>query len=622
MMKAQILKMCNIAPIKSLVKQIEDGFVTLAELDGAGLSPARHEQIEKYFVEREELVWQQVQANPSLESVQRYVANYPNGKHIYEAKDKLTGLDDEVWRQTEANGSIEAYQQYLKLYPAGRHVAEANEILADPEWAAVKRINTLEAYTNYRNSHPGMHAMAVDDAIQNISDPQDWGVANSAGTPEAFETYIQQHPHGAHVEEAKRKMDDFYWRNACFVNTAAAMQQYLDKMPSGQYIDAARERLDDLSWEEAKRVNTRASMDDYMVNNPNGKHFDEAKELWEALGEREDLLNGLAKDLNYCSAMKINEYLEKHVITKDEVIQFFGPDRADKIFNFSRVPIPAPIGPFLPELQRGPTEVYFWGTPASGKTCALGAVLSTCHSRYVLDGQNCRGYDYMNKLSNVFSKGNGLCSLPDSTANDVIADMVLKIRDTRLPMNRQYPHAMTLIDIAGEIFRAIYADFTNQYLEGQKRQTLNQIQKYLANKNNKKIHFFVVEYGAHDKEWEGNTMSNYLQTCATYLRDKQILKGQTVGVYIIVTKCDKMMCPPEAMPQAALDYVQTHLNAFFVNLQYACREAGIQDFKVISFSVGDVFAQQLCYYNDTYTDKVVDILLSKTPEEKNSFWRS
>lgn len=609
--------MCNVAPVKSLTKFIEEGVVTLAELDASGLLPSRHEQIEQFFIQREETVWLDVQGNPTVENVQRYIANYPNGKHIYDAKDKLVGLDDEVWLQKSAIGTVDAFQQYISLYPAGRHVAEANEILADPEWATVKRLNTLEGYINYRNTHPGKHTQAVEDAIQNISDPQDWGAASGAGTPEAYENYLQQHPHGAHVEEAKGKIDDYYWRNACFVNTADAMQQYLDKMPTGRYLEAARDRLEDLAWEEAQRINTRASIELYLANFPEGKHREEAEELFKVVGMRQDVLDGLAKDLNAYSAEDINDFVKRHVITKDEVIGFFGPDKAEKIFNFTRFPIPAPVGPFLPELQRGPTEVYFWGTPASGKTCALGAVLSTCHTRYVLNGQNCRGYDYMNKLSNVFSRGNGLCSLPDSTANDVIADMVMQIRD-----KQGNPHAMTLIDIAGEIFRAIYADFTNQFLEDQKRQTLNQIQKYLANKNNKKIHFFVVEYGAHDTEWEGNTMSNYLQTCATYLRDSQILKGQTVGVYVIVTKCDKMMCPPEMMPQAALEYVQKYLNAFFMNLQYACKDAGIGDFKVISFSVGDVFAKQLCYYNDQYTDKVVEILLSKTPAIKNSFWRS
>ena len=49
--KAQIIKMCNVAPVKSLTKFIEEGVVTLAELDASGLLPSRHEQIEQFFIQ-------------------------------------------------------------------------------------------------------------------------------------------------------------------------------------------------------------------------------------------------------------------------------------------------------------------------------------------------------------------------------------------------------------------------------------------------------------------------------------------------------------------------------------------------------------------------------------------
>lgn len=615
--KAQILKMCNVAPVKSLVKFIDEGVVTFDELCRAGLSTTRQEQITNMLAAREGDAWNNILANPTVDSILSYTKTYPQGTHIYEAKEKLLDMEEDVWHDAVARGSVTDYQRYNELFPTGRHVAEAAEIVADPEWAETRRINTLAAYQAYRGKNPGKHAQAVEDAIQNLTDGEDWGTAMASNTPEAFDRYIQQHPRGAHVDEAKNFKDDYYWRNAIFSPSAESYSNYLQQMPTGRYVEEARKQLDELDWQEAMRIYTRASMDNYMINHPEGIHFDEAKQMWEDLGSREEVIEKLSMDQNAYSAEMINEFINRHIITRDEVIGFYGPERAQKIFDFYRVPIPAPVGPFLPELGKGPTEVYFWGTPASGKTCALGAVLSTAHSRYALDGQMCRGYDYMNKLSNVFSKGNGLCILPDSTANDVIADMVMQIRD-----RNGNKHALTLIDIAGEIFRAIYADFTNQYIDGQTKATLSQIQKYLANKNNKKIHFFVVEYGAHDKEWEQNTMSNYLQTCAAYLKNSQILKGQTVGVYIIVTKCDKIGCSPEEMPQMALQYVQQYLNAFYVNLQDACKEAGIRDFKVVSFSVGEVFAQQLCYYNDHHTDKVIDILLNKTPAIKNSFWRS
>ena len=178
-------------------------------------------------------------------------------------------------------------------------------------------------------------------------------------------------------------------------------------------------------------------------------------------------------------------------------------------------------------------------------------------------------------------------------------------------------HRMTFIDLAGEIFRAIFFDLNNMYMSPQHQQTLNHVKNFLYDKRNPKIHFFVVEYGAENNMWEGLLMKDYLSTCSLFIKDNKILKNST-GVYILVTKCDKIGCNDEEIVDEAEKYVQEFLPAFYNNLRTAAKAAGIDDFQVIPFSIGEVFANQLCNYDDSFIDDVIEVLLAKTRGNKKS----
>ena len=112
-------------------------------------------------------------------------------------------------------------------------------------------------------------------------------------------------------------------------------------------------------------------------------------------------------------------------------------------------------------------------------------------------------------------------------------------------------------------------------------------------------------------------MKDYLSTCALYVKNNNILKKSS-GVYILVTKCDKIGNDNDLVEQAE-QYVQNYLPAFYNNLQSACVNSGIKDFQVIPFSIGNVFASKLCEYDDSFVYDVIDTLLYKTPVLKDNW---
>ncbi len=483
----------------------------------------------------------------------------------------LINADHLAWNAAVDQNTPDAYQEYIARYPAGLHTAEA-----------FAQIAALEDYY--------------------------WDRAVTTMDIAALNEYKRMYPNGLYMADCMDILADDAWLNACRVNTIAAYNQYMQLRP-GKHVDEINERMyylqDDKDWNDACIMGTTDALYRYINAHPDGAYVDQAYMRIQANAGREAFLQELMADRNSYSATKIQENVGNGMASWDDIAAVFGPERAGAIQRFT---LPSDLPSSVPSatLQPNSTEVYFWGTPSSGKTCALGSIISSSRRQGIYEGLGCTGYDYMTRLSNIFDS-QGFCTFPDSTAIGSIQEMILNLRD---PKGKR--HKVTLIDLAGELFRSVYFKLSGRMVSYEAEQTLNTALNYLRDKNNNKIHFFVVEYGAHDREWEGLKMVDYLEKMVSFLREQRIMRTTTVGVYVLVTKCDLIPCTPQERPAAAYHYVQSQLSAFWNTLQDACRLGGVKDLKVLSFSIGDVFAQNLCQFDGRDSDKVIDKLLTKT----------
>ncbi|HEU5442903.1 MAG TPA: SPOR domain-containing protein [Steroidobacteraceae bacterium] len=75
----------------------------------------------------------------------------------------------------------------------------------------------------------------------------DWRAAQQAGTPRAYEVFVQRHPDSELAGVARQRMaqlaEDAAWQQAARENTAAAYQQYLATYPKGSWSQDARIRM-------------------------------------------------------------------------------------------------------------------------------------------------------------------------------------------------------------------------------------------------------------------------------------------------------------------------------------------------------------------------------------------
>lgn len=494
---------------------------------------------------------------------------------------KVNEIENNSWTAACKNDTIVSYNSYIKQYPGGKYVSEAKT-----------RLNEMD--DNYWRSN--CNNLSVD----------------------FLNSYQTNFPDGRHIQECISALKDADWLKAKGRDTVEAYQNYIDNNPSSEHIKDARERInslnDDTDWDTACHYNQNEYYHRYIKDHPCGKYVAEAQKRIQLRAGKEIVLNALKEDPNAYGAAEIKQEVENGRLSWDDLHEVFNDGQVEAIQNFkdpSRLPQTLPPT----ELQSDTTEVFFWGAPGSGKTCALGSLISYLNNSGALDPLNCNGYDYMNHLINLFNDS-GYCILPDSTAFSNIQEMVMNIRD-----GNGYLHKVSLIDLAGELFLTSYSLRHNLFVSDSQKQTLRTALNYLRDQRNEKIQFFVIPYGeANERTNGGLKMGTYLDDMTNFLQENKIFNKTTVGVYVLVTKCDKISCDANERPKKAKEYIENTFPSFWNKLNDICDKSGIKDVKVLSYSIGDVFAKNFCSFNENDMQKVKDKLLRKTYGEGSSIW--
>lgn len=493
-------------------------------------------------------------------NAEKFILDYPDGNFANQVKELLVELEENLWQQIGASSSIQQLEldldSYLAEYPEGAHVAEAKALKDDLPWARVVRNPNLAKLREYEETYPGKHVDEIADLRSEIEEDMAWA---EVGNDKAK---AKEYKEKCHSSDEKRTSSKPY---------------------RGKYIDKANE----------------------IINRPESA--------------QDTILKNLKSDCNYYPALILQEYLGNYRSLAQDLLANGIFDEAQlKAISSYVEPKQLPSTEAVNELKDGFTEIYFWGTKNTGKTCALGAILSAANKGGIFKGlPNCSGSQYMSRLSELF-KNENICTLPAGTGTRSMPAMTLEIKDSN---NRA--HKMMFVDFAGEVVHAMYKQQYGIYLNDDEKESLARIQAYLKDSKNNKIHFFVVEYGyekASEEIIPGVTQGEMLSAMATYLSQNKIYTKSTVGVYCLVTKCDKIDCKEkEERPEKACDYVITNYPSFWNQVVDDCVDAQIAECKTLSFSIGKVFAQSFCRFIPDDTTKVINMILSKTEAERKGW---
>lgn len=341
------------------------------------------------------------------------------------------------------------------------------------------------------------------------------------------------------------------------------------------------------------------------------------------------LVGLIAADHNLIDIATLRSCLENGLLTREQLIQECGMDEELLQMVWRAPESVMPDTPPIQQLTEDTTEVYMWGIPSSGKTCALGALLAAIREGKTavnvdLD-EECQGYEYQKVLSGIFTGNGDCCMLPGRTPVKKNFAIGMTLDDAH-----GWHHPITLVDMAGELFCTIvWRDNHSERLVTDKHQeALAEFEKILVDEKSEhqKLHVFIIEYGAEDKRYEGFDQDTYLECGLQFLEEKNVLRDATQAMYVLVTKTDQVkyhLREGETADQHLADYLWKYYGNFFSTLDSLCHKydlCGGHMPNPIPFDIGEVCFGSLCKLDTSRANDVLRMLMARSKGFRSG-WR-
>jgi len=470
------------------------------------------------------------------------------------------------------------------------------------------------------------------------SEEEDWQKAKTSNSTDLLENYLSAYPHGSHREEARALIKALEnhelsaeaasdWERVD-KNNIDSLRQFCDNHPEDEHIREAKKRINQLQKENLIGFDVESLISrikniqaDRSVLNTDDEIFKTIVSFYNRKKiSSKDILGMITSDHNVLRASVINKLIEEGYIGYDD-LQRIG---INKSFISHLAEEVSTQGFAIPEkldrINKVSTEIYFWGIPSSGKSCALGAILSVAGNGKVAQSMkqdnDCQGYGYMTRLAALFDSQRGVCTLPEGTSIYSTYEMGFDLTD-----QNNATHPLTCIDLAGELVRCMYKSDAGEDLSDDETEALDTLTRVLIDNRstNRKIHYFVLEYGADDRKYEGLSQKVYLDGALRYIERTGIFKKETDAIFLMITKVDKANAHGAELSAILKDYIQTQYLGFYNGLKKICKDCEINNgtVDIVPFSLGEVCFQDYCLFNEAAASSVIAKLLDRTKGFKN-----
>lgn len=441
------------------------------------------------------------------------------------------------------------------------------------------------------------------------------------------------------AEETSSVDDEAEWQKAKERDTIDAYNTYLKNTNNGKYADDARKRIAELSNHpdtpapspsNRKRYGKSdlEKLIDKLSNRPSPSD-NEAVKLINTYASKngvEAIIDEMKKNPNLISAGTVKTLYEGNVFTSDQLESIFPVEFLDAMYNGEVAPQPNVQPTQLDNISSPSTEVYFWGISQSGKSCMLAALLSVAR-RGIGDlggwqPLKCSGWGYMDILSKLMSPERVTPVAPGTpigTTYDMSFQFTTRAQKKKIvgkDIEKSFDHPITFIDLAGGMLDLMYYFETapNSLSDTDKQKLSNLTQIIRANcGTNRKIHFFVVEYGAEGFKAQGRTDQDaLLTTAAKYIKDENIFHKDTDAIYFVITKVDKTGKHGEEAIKELERYTEENYKSFYGMLKDICNENEIKTFKLLPFKIGEVMMQSYCKLDPTPSKNILEEIVNRT----------
>lgn len=447
----------------------------------------------------------------------------------------------------------------------------------------------------------------------------------------SIQRYLVIYPNGKHVAD----VEDILWET---VLETKKYEDYLKSFPNGKHkteveeLQAAR-RIEDEAWHTAEQIDTVESYRTYLEKYPKGMYSKEAEDLISAkmVHQKANIIRNLSQDRNAYPLNYIKNVLR---ITKEDLFNNIrdshGVVRNEIFSSWDKQPQNLSLGKTPDRIPEGCTEVYFWGVPGSGKTCAMAAILSRARQMGCFSPRMGEGLRYMNELSTIFigERERPAVCLPPPSDVDTTQYLPLTLNEKIEGKNGKSeikPHNLSVIEISGEIFECFSCEVEGiPFKSAEHKETYEHLKNYLKSDANPKYHFFVID----SKPLKDSDQMRYLQNAALYFSSEGVFNSTTQGISLIVTKSDVLSSNRNQWAMCAENAAMTYFSSLVTQLKLIVGDPklgglGLSDgtIQVIPLSIGEVFFQSLCLFDPEPASVLVNLLMEYSKVAETNDWK-
>lgn len=479
---------------------------------------------------------------------------------------------------------------------------------------------------------PASVRKAVEQKLAGSED-EDWDSTKDSRDIEALERYLSSYPNGLHrdearslirqIQEAINRTESFNTWDSVDKNSIPSLRKYCDEYPDDIHVIEAKKIINKLRKEEFIGFDIEALVRKIKNLQTNKDVIDLYSEIYKTIVgyldrgkiKHSDLLEMIKTDPNILRPSVIDMLLDNGYLDYDDFDRL-GIDNAFIRHLVSGASLQGfPIPKKMDKINKLSTEIYFWGIPSSGKSCALGAVLSIAGNGRVAKSMSldndCQGYGYMTRLAALFKSDNSVVTLPERTSIYATYEMGFDLED-----ENDAVHPLTCIDFAGELLRCMYKSDAGEDMSEDEMESLDTLTRVLIDNRtkNRKIHFFVLEYGGDDRKYQGLTQNVYLGGALRYIERTGIFKDDTDAIYLMISKVDKANASRGQLSEILKEYITQIYGGFYNGLVKISKDCEINNgvVEIIPFSLGKVCFGDYCLFDEKPAANVVRKLLGCT----------
>ena len=648
----------NAAQVAKLIENYED--LSMLELKGI-VSDDLYAEVDHIInFPREKSKWDSVVAiqqttlsdiRSKINAIDEYLQLYPSGTFASDARSLKETLQNGILQKEKDEKELEANSIYISLetlprntesemqsaiarletfvssYSESRCAADARTLISDMKCR-------LELLKRQRAEAAAAEAKRKEEeAIRR--EQEEWTKVDKDNY-EALLAYRMRYAESVHLDE----IDECMWKTVLADMNAGNIGRYINDWPNGKHIDDARDAMSSIEeWTEAKRSGDIFKISAYRHTHPNSMFKLDVDTMYYKLR------------LNELENMKESPYS----YTKEDLQRFFDAD----VFNFYELKdegliteksweilkLDRELFPDIQSLQmenpeiatqEGCTDIYFWGTPGTGKTCLLMGLAGANGKGYSLN-MKMAGGSYASALQQYVNAG----VTPGRTFGNFVTTINGHVEETD-KKGHVIDHKVNLVEMSGEEFAIRIADGDGVSLANMGTGVTNMLRN-----SNRKAFFIIVDctcdmvnfkYVEKVKDANGNVVDERIRkryisqldalnkfVSMFELDANQEIMKNVEAIHFIVTKADTLGNENDRQIKAC-ELLRDRYAGPVESLKSYCRRTqrinASTEYKprVFTFSLGKFYLGDVFSFDNAETLQIVQAVRSVTSGYREKTW--